>query len=403
MKPLAVRFLSKWRYYGFTKERLGKCGAAINAHNARSLTIVSIVTALLMLLLSRYPGGDGHIPGVYYLFTLLQLIVFAYSRILAIRGTDGSAWKYLLGIVFFTINILLFCLYILIFDRGMYTVRFLIFFMSLEVVFIYGSLLSLVYNISLVLLFYIAYAYFERLFGVALPENSEFDIINIASASLIAMTFNWYISRVFISGLITSYSLEEERNRYHEESIHDQLTGLNNRRSFEQSVDFYTSVCRHVHQTVCVVMMDIDFFKKYNDFYGHQKGDTVLQTVGGVLKRLMVEEKVYAARVCGEEFIILWTENRTAEAERVVLKLRQMIIDMGIPHEKSEAAAVVTASLGLYIMRGGSEDSATELYNAADSALYRAKAAGRNCVVVRDSSDDSYRQVELRDYTAAGR
>jgi diguanylate cyclase (GGDEF)-like protein len=142
-------------------------------------------------------------------------------------------------------------------------------------------------------------------------------------------------------------------------------------------------------------MMDVDYFKKYNDHYGHPKGDFVLQSIGKVLQVLIEEERVFAARVGGEEFIILWTENRVAEAERVAVKLRQMIIDLQIPHVKSSVAPYITASLGMYILRGGTIGATEDLYNNADSALYEAKKRGRNCIWLRDSVDKILRPVEL--------
>jgi diguanylate cyclase (GGDEF)-like protein len=258
----------------------------------------------------------------------------------------------------------------------------------------FGAVFKLIFNILVVGLFSAYLILIERYFDVKLRHDQFFDILNVVAACTIMMTLNWYISHVFIKGLLVARLLQEERNRYHEESIRDQLTGLNNRRSFEQSVNFFTSVCRQVHQSVCVVMMDVDFFKNYNDYYGHQKGDEVLKAVGAVLRRLGEENHVYAARVGGEEFIVLWTENRIAEAKRVALKLRQMVVDLQIQHEMSAAAPYLTASYGLYMMRGGSEDSPEELYAAADSALYKAKEAGRNCIVLHDSANGSYTVVD---------
>ncbi|MDR2740781.1 MAG: GGDEF domain-containing protein, partial [Treponema sp.] len=118
-------------------------------------------------------------------------------------------------------------------------------------------------------------------------------------------------------------------------------------------------------------------------------------SIGQVLQSLITEERIFAARVGGEEFIVLWTENRISEAERVALKLRQKIIDLRIPHEKSAVAPYVTASLGMYILRGGSADSIDDLYNNADAALYEAKSRGRNCIMLRDSADKTIRQVGL--------
>jgi diguanylate cyclase (GGDEF)-like protein len=143
-------------------------------------------------------------------------------------------------------------------------------------------------------------------------------------------------------------------------------------------------------------MMDVDFFKNYNDLYGHTKGDIVLQSIGMALKELSDEYRLYVARVGGEEFIVMWTENRMLEAERMALKIRKKIIDLQIPHDKSYVAPYITASLGLYFMRGGSMDSTKELYNYADIALYCAKKAGRNCIMLLDSDGHNCRPVELR-------
>jgi diguanylate cyclase (GGDEF)-like protein len=213
--------------------------------------------------------------------------------------------------------------------------------------------------------------------------------------AITGMVFTWYMSYVAIKGMITGQRLEAERNRFQEESNKDALTGLNNRRNFMESVNFYLSACRHVHQTICVIMLDVDYFKKYNDFYGHPKGDLVLEAIGSVLKQIMIEEGFYAARVGGEEFIILGTENRLAEAERIARRIRQMIIDLKIPHEQSEIFPWVTASLGIYVMRGGSLDTVNELYSRVDAALYEAKRLGRNCIVLRDSAAMGMQPVVL--------
>jgi diguanylate cyclase (GGDEF)-like protein len=206
-------------------------------------------------------------------------------------------------------------------------------------------------------------------------------------AGVLSMIFNWYTSYYMIREMLTAKKLEEERNRFKEQSIKDELTGLSNRRDFMNSVNFYISVCRHVSQTVCIIMMDVDHFKKYNDFYGHAHGDLLLKFIGKVLKRLVQEESVFAARVGGEEFIIMWTENRLSEAEHFALKLKQMINDLRIPHAKSDVAHHVTASYGLYVLRGGSMDTVDELYERADRALYEAKNHGRNRIVLLDSDE----------------
>ncbi|MDR2097459.1 MAG: GGDEF domain-containing protein [Spirochaetaceae bacterium] len=371
------------------------CYEDIKRHNLHSLCVVSLVNAALILLLSFYPKQYGSNRVIHYLMSAIETGVF-FSSFFAYKNKNISAAGFKFNFLLFSCTLLFFCLFVYTIDRSTFSVRFLLVFLSFQIVFVLGIITSIAMNISIVLLFFIANKYSSAITGINISNNSIFDIYNIILAAAICMTLNRYTSCVIVKGIITSNSLKRERNRFLDDSIHDQLTGLNNRRSFEQSVDFYTSVCRHVHQTVCAVMMDVDFFKNYNDFYGHTKGDFVLQSIGKALKELAEEDSVYVARVGGEEFIVLWTENRVIEAERIVLKLRQKIIDLNIPHEKSAAAPYVTASFGMYFMRGGSTDSKEELYNNADLALYKAKEAGRNRIILLDSANMSYRPVEVR-------
>jgi len=406
-----ISLFKKWLYFGWTKEQLTSCAAAIYAHNRRSLLIGSLATAVIITLLAFY--HDVAERKIYLLFAALELLVFVLTRISisknsgstnhfaeenGIKDTVADRQRIFLaaGIALFSLIIILFSSYVCIFGKSIYVVRFLLFFLIFEVLFIFGALVCLLFNILILAFFGVIYISSGVFFGVKIDGTQYFDLINMTIGCIITATFNWYVSYIFIKNFITTKIIEEERNTYKEESIRDQLTQLNNRRSFEQSIDFFTTVCRNVHQTVCVVMMDIDFFKKYNDYYGHIKGDDVLKAVGGVLKKISDEHGVFTARVGGEEFIIIWTENRVLEAERVVLKVRQMILDLKIPHNASTVAPCVTASFGLYIMRGGSTDSTTQLYDAADSALYIAKENGRNCIYLLDSADKTFRKVELR-------
>jgi diguanylate cyclase (GGDEF)-like protein len=376
-----ISFFNKLLHYNFTKEELASCQDELLHHNMASLSVVSLVTGVLMLLLSFYPKYYDSSKLLPYFLSAVEIGVFAYS-LYALKQKRLSGLSVNTSALIFFCSILCFCVFVYAVDQSPFAVRFLVMFLCFQIIFVVGVITSFVVNAAVILIFFITNRYSSVIFGIYIPDGSIFDIYNIILSVLICMTLNWYTARVIVSGII-SYN-------------HDQLTGINNRRSFEQSVDFYTSVCRHVHQTVCVVMMDVDFFKPYNDFYGHTKGDIVLQSIGGALKELSEEEGLYAARVGGEEFIIMWTENRLLEAERVVLKLRQKIMDLQIPHEKSDVAPHITASFGLYFMRGGSQDNKEELYNYADIALYKAKEAGRNCIMLLDSSDRVCRPVELR-------
>jgi diguanylate cyclase (GGDEF)-like protein len=313
--------------------------------------------------------------------SVAEIATFFFSLIMY-KKSSLSVIAFKTGFAFFVIFLTVFSLYVYVMDNSPSVIRLLLMFLSSQIIFVLDTVSLIIINAIIISLFFITNNYYSKVTGIYIPANNIFDITNIVFSSLMCITFNWYTSHAIIRGII-------ERN-------HDQLTGLNNRRSFEQSVNFYMSVCRHVHQTVCIVMMDVDFFKNYNDMYGHTRGDTVLQFMGKALKELSDEFRLYVARVGGEEFILMWNENRILEAERMALRIRKTILDMKIPHENSSIAPHITASFGLYFMRGGSPDSAEELYNYADIALYKAKEAGRNCIMLLDSAGHTCRPIELR-------
>jgi diguanylate cyclase (GGDEF)-like protein len=380
---LEISLLSKLQYYGFEKDDIAGCRSAINKHNIASFSIVSLANALLIMLLSFYPNYNTDSRIFFYVMSAIEILAFFLSRyVYKYKRSSLSYAAFKIYFLFFVCTLMLFCGYVYSIGQSPSAIRFLLMFLSFQIIFVLDTLIILSVNMGVILFFFAINKYCGAIMVAGTRGGGTFDVLNILLSTLICMTLNWYTSHAIIKGII--------------ECNHDQLTGLNNRRSFEQSVDLYTSVCRHVHQTVCIVMMDVDFFKNYNDLYGHTKGDIVLQSIGKTLKELADEYQLYVSRVGGEEFIVMWTENRILEAERIVLKIREKIIDLQIPHENSDAAPYITASFGLYFMRGGSMDTMKELYDYADKALYRAKESGRNCIMLLDSADHNCRMVELR-------
>jgi len=383
-------FFSFWR--SFTKDALESCREDILKHNAQSLMIISIVAGIMIGIFSFFPlvvekQADKLV--VYICAAAFEFLVFLYTGYVC-KHEKYTSFLINAGFLVSFITLMAFGIYLGIIKRPeQHASVFFVFFVCAQIVFVSGFLWSLLLNIVTVLVFSILAIVFKPF------EIWASDVANVIITALAGMIFTRYMSYTVIREMLATRRLEIERNRFREESIKDELTGLSNRRDYLHAVDFYISVCQHVHQSVCAIMMDVDYFKKYNDHYGHPKGDIVLQSIGKVLQTLIEEERVFAARVGGEEFIILWTENRMAEAERVAVKLRQMIIDLQIPHVKSSVAPYITASLGMYILRGGTTDTTEALYNNADMALYEAKKRGRNCIWLRDSADKILRPVEL--------
>lgn len=163
----------------------------------------------------------------------------------------------------------------------------------------------------------------------------------------------------------------------------DALTGLNNRRQFEVRLGQEIATAERQEKPLCAMMLDIDFFKKVNDSYGHVAGDCVLKAVSGVIKAQLREYDI-ASRYGGEEFSILLPFTTIEEAFIVAQRLRQAVenTSVGIPNDQGEIYMniSVTISVGVYQYREG--DTGQALYESADKALYQAKTHGRNKVVV---------------------
>lgn len=162
-------------------------------------------------------------------------------------------------------------------------------------------------------------------------------------------------------------------------AITDSLTGLYNRRGFGDH--FERCFQRRSQQApLCMVMLDIDYFKNYNDYYGHQKGDEVLESVGHLLTRQFSYSGSEAFRLGGEEFALLF-HGQLSEAVDVAEQCRQAVYDLGIAHQASDIG-LVTASFGVIVIDESDDFSSSEIYKLADDALYQSKRTGRNRISV---------------------
>ena len=158
----------------------------------------------------------------------------------------------------------------------------------------------------------------------------------------------------------------------------DPLTGLGNRRALEQDLDLLEArVVRYSHR-YCMAVLDVDHFKSYNDAYGHQAGDQMLQTLAGRLQQeVRAGDALY--RFGGDEFLCVFPEQTLSNGESAVQRMRVGVEGLAIPHI-GNPYGVVTFSAGLAILDPGHIESASEVLREADSALYRAKELGRNRV-----------------------
>ncbi len=162
---------------------------------------------------------------------------------------------------------------------------------------------------------------------------------------------------------------------------HDSLTGLHNRRSFNRQLERLWRLAQREEVGLAMLICDIDFFKRYNDHYGHQGGDGVLQQIGHLLSGAGRRPLDMSVRLGGEEFAVLLYDISTEEACLRAEQLRADLERLHIPHAGSEMAETVTMSIGVACMHPAQGGALAQLYERADKALYRAKSHGRNQVM----------------------
>lgn len=165
-------------------------------------------------------------------------------------------------------------------------------------------------------------------------------------------------------------------------NVTDQLTGVYNRKKLNALLQKYER--NGTPSDLGVVMMDIDYFKRYNDTYGHQAGDKVLKDVAGVLKE-SVRKKDIVIRYGGEEFLILLNSIKKNAAEEICQKIHTNLKEKAIPHIASEVSEHVTMSMGLVVQKEKNGMPLEKLIGSADECLYQSKEAGRNRLTVKES------------------
>lgn len=166
-------------------------------------------------------------------------------------------------------------------------------------------------------------------------------------------------------------------------SAYDPLTGLANRRRFNEQLEIEFKQMRRGREPLSMIMLDIDYFKNYNDKYGHVAGDACLQKVGALLQERVGRPSDLVARYGGEEFAIILSHTDAQGAQVIVESIFSGLVELDIHHEVSRVANHVTLSAGVITVDGDAVRSPIEVVMLADQQLYRAKAQGRNRMVVK--------------------
>ncbi len=226
----------------------------------------------------------------------------------------------------------------------------------------------------LIMLAYIATAVF-----ITVPwREFAYNSLSLVAANLIGAIGCYILEHHVRTNFLESRLLNQLAER-------DGLTGLYNRRMFDDYMERVWRQSRRDKALLVLMLVDIDFFKKYNDLYGHQAGDECLKKVATALSITARRPLDFTARYGGEEFIVVLFNPPRQYAEEIPERIRASISAMNIPHQGSEIADRLTVSIGVALTVPREGHSHHGLIALADEALYAAKERGRDCVAVKES------------------
>jgi diguanylate cyclase (GGDEF)-like protein/PAS domain S-box-containing protein len=178
---------------------------------------------------------------------------------------------------------------------------------------------------------------------------------------------------------ITERKKAQEQLKLH--ALMDGLTGIANRRHFDNTLDLEWRRAMRSAKPLSLIMIDIDFFKNYNDLYGHLAGDSCLQKIADTIKASLRRAGNFVARYGGEEFAVILPDTDTEGAYLFAESLREKIENINMEHKHSKISSSVTISQGVATTIPKKNSAQDELISLADKALYKAKQEGRNRVI----------------------
>ena len=217
------------------------------------------------------------------------------------------------------------------------------------------------------------------------PED-ETRALDAGAADFISKPVNAAVVRARVR---TQLTVKRQSDALRELTLTDGLTGVANRRAFDETLETEWRRCSRAQVPIALIMLDIDHFKHFNDAYGHQAGDACLQKTGAAMRRAAMRPQDMVARYGGEEFAILLPHENLAGAEAVARKVLDEISAMQIAHAHSSAGPWVTVSMGVASVTPYEKQSPGMLIKNADALLYQAKADGRNRFAVNADNQDS--------------
>ena len=251
------------------------------------------------------------------------------------------------------------------------SVVFIILIVALHAFFMLRASTSFMITFAMVIVFCISSYIFKD------TVHFIYDVRNVILAMFISVPMNYMVTKSRIAYLVEHKRIKEEYSKPYEEFTRDSHTGLLTKAVTHNGIEVYCSRCLSENIPVFAIMIDIDYFKEYNDTYGHVMGDEALEKIGQKFSLIAVEERVNIGRIGGDEFMTFGTIRDEAAAIDLCRTISSSISNLDITHKKSPEGRL-TASIGLAFADKGTDVAPIDLYRQADRALYNSKEHGRN-------------------------
>src|SRR6202142_3631767 len=347
-------------------EKLGQ----IRVNLCLAITIVIAASAMQVTLLGR---DVNRIPAMIHLLVMIPLLLVCLAASFSTRRERiypplTLAASIVVGLGVVAIQLIAALGGTTILFSGLVLTVIFIYFMG-GLIFYHGLAANAVVTLA-----YLGAGIFLRLPGREFGYNAMSIVaVNLFCASVVYMHEK------------TSRARFREAALLREMVARDGLTGIQNRRMFDQYIDRAWHQAVRDGERVAVVLVDIDCFKDYNDRYGHQAGDECLRAVAVSLSQCARRPMDFVARYGGEEFAVVLYEASREYAAEVLTRIQRSIAELNIPHEASRVASRLTVSIGAAFILPSSNRTHEGLIQLADEALYSAKEQGRNRVVVMEA------------------
>lgn len=175
-----------------------------------------------------------------------------------------------------------------------------------------------------------------------------------------------------------SETIEIQKQRLKALSLTDSLTNIANRRAFDLHLFEQLAIQKNDQYDLSILLIDVDYFKQYNDYYGHISGDEALQKIATILDSTIDKKTDLIARYGGEEFVVILSDKNAADAKQVAQQMQQVLYLANIEHKDSQVSSIITISIGIVTIHQGETTDTDTLMKKADTALYHSKHHGRN-------------------------